>query len=90
MTAVGYEAVGIHSQALPPPILLITNSAASNPFGAYLAEILRAEGFNQFATKNLSAVTAGDLASAIPIFCRFASNGKGLCGRPSAIWRPLI
>jgi hypothetical protein len=64
VTAVGSRAVGIQSQALPPPILLITNSAASNPYGAYLGEILRAEGLNQFATKDLAAVTSTDLSSA--------------------------
>ena len=34
--------------ATNPPILLIVNSAAPNKFGAYLGEILRAEGLNAF------------------------------------------
>ena len=45
-----------------PPILLIVNSAAANPFGNYLAEILRAEGLNSFETVQLSSVTATILA----------------------------
>jgi hypothetical protein len=38
------------------PILVV--STASNPFGLYAAEILRAEGLNEFATTDISAVTA--------------------------------
>src|SRR3954466_2323112 len=45
---------------LPPeqgpdgPILVIKNN--TNPFSAYYAEILRAEGFNAFTVADLSAV----------------------------------
>jgi Calx-beta domain len=51
-------------QGQAPPILLVVNSAAPNPFGPYLAEILRAEGIQSFATVQLSALDASTLASA--------------------------
>ena len=44
------------------PILLIVNSSAPNKFGAYLGEILRAEGLNAFDRVELSSVTAAQLA----------------------------
>lgn len=54
-------------QAAPQPmqrILLVVNgSYSANPFGAYLGEILRAEGLNAFDVVQLSALTAGDLSS---------------------------
>jgi hypothetical protein len=37
-------------------------ASPGNPFSRYYAEILRAEGLNEFAVLNLSAVTAGVLA----------------------------
>lgn len=43
------------------PVLVITS--ASNPFSTYLAEILRTEGVNAFATADLSTVNAGTLNS---------------------------
>ncbi|MFA5911139.1 MAG: Calx-beta domain-containing protein [Vicinamibacterales bacterium] len=43
------------------PVLVITS--ASNPFSTYLAEILRSEGLNAFATADLSTVNAGTLTS---------------------------
>ena len=44
------------------PILVITSSATgASPFSSYTAEILRAEGLNEFATANLSTVTASVL-----------------------------
>ena len=43
------------------PILVITDS--SNPFTLYYAEILRAEGLNEFALADISTVTASTLAS---------------------------
>jgi hypothetical protein len=42
-------------------ILLIVNSSASNKFGAYLGEILRAEGLNSFDQAELSSLTATQL-----------------------------
>ena len=52
---------------LPSPILLVTNSAyAVNPFGAYLGEIFRAEGLNEYDQVDLSNVTSGKL-SAYPV-----------------------
>ena len=41
------------------PILVVT--AAANPFSNYYAEILRAEGLNEFATADISTVTASTL-----------------------------
>ncbi|WP_018612191.1 DUF4082 domain-containing protein [Segetibacter koreensis] len=41
------------------PILVI--SSTSNPFSRYFVEILRAEGLNEFAAKDISQVTATDL-----------------------------
>jgi hypothetical protein len=38
------------------PILILINDRAANPFGPYLAEILRAEGLNCFQVARLSAV----------------------------------
>ena len=38
------------------PILIIAD--AGNPFGRYYAEILRNEGFNEFAVTDISAVTS--------------------------------
>lgn len=38
------------------PILVITNQAAENRFGAYLGEILRAEGMNCFHTADLASL----------------------------------
>ncbi len=43
------------------PILVVTTTA--NQFSTYLAEILRTEGANEFATADLSAVTAATLAN---------------------------
>jgi hypothetical protein len=64
VAVLGRGTTGVPTQAVPQPILLITNSSAANPYGAYLAEILRAEGLNQFAVKDLAAVTATDLSDA--------------------------
>ena len=53
------------SAVIPPagggPILVVTDPA--NPFSEYLAEIMRAEGLNEFETADLSAVTSGMLAA---------------------------
>src|SRR5690348_2879919 len=63
MAVVGYETIGVRTQSTPAPILIVTNSSASNPFGTYLPEILRAEGLNQFAVKDIGAVQATDLSN---------------------------
>lgn len=47
--------------AMSSPLLLLTNERADNPFGAYLAEILRAEGLNCFHIARLSAVDSATL-----------------------------
>ena len=43
------------------PILILTNAA--NSFSMYYAEILLAEGLNQFALKDLSSINAATLAA---------------------------
>ena len=48
--------VTVQGQGPGGPILVISTSA--NPFSAYYAEILRAEGLNAFAVKDISTVTA--------------------------------
>ncbi len=50
-------------QVSATPILLITDSTSSSKFGAYLGEVLRAEGLNYFDTKDLATVSASDLTS---------------------------
>ena len=57
---VGGYAVTRASSATPP-ILLVTNSAAPNPFGSYLGEILRAEGIKAFNSAQLSSLTSTNL-----------------------------
>jgi Bacterial Ig domain/Calx-beta domain len=59
-----FAAIAVRTQAGQPPILLIVNSASSNPYGPYLAEILRAEGLNSFSVAELSTVTATTLNNA--------------------------
>jgi hypothetical protein len=49
------------AQGTPPPILVVLNNTLANPFGAYLPEILRAEGISSFSVTNLSAVNASTL-----------------------------
>jgi hypothetical protein len=46
------------------PILVLTNERADNPFGPYLAEVLRAEGVNCFRVAPLSSVNAAELEKA--------------------------
>jgi hypothetical protein len=62
--ALGRTTVPLDGQTAAPPILLVLNDTAPNPFGGYLAEILRAEGINSFATAPLSAVDAATLQDA--------------------------
>jgi hypothetical protein len=57
------QALPVQAQAPTAPILLVLNSSATNKFGPYLAEILRAEGLSAYEVKQLSALTAGDLAA---------------------------
>src|SRR3974377_413415 len=51
----------LQSSSTNLPILLIVNSSASNKFGAYLGEILRAEGLNAFDQVELNNLTAAQL-----------------------------
>ncbi len=56
------SAFSLQSGSGSTPILLIVNSSASNKFGAYLGEILRAEGLNAFDQVELNNLTASQLA----------------------------
>ncbi len=51
----------LSSGGIDSPLLLLTNERADNPFGAYLAEILRAEGLNCFRVAPLSTVDSAIL-----------------------------
>jgi hypothetical protein len=52
------------AEPVPDPILLVVNdNYASNHFGRYLGEILRAEGLNAFTVLDISALTAGELSN---------------------------
>lgn len=56
----------VHSQVIPPngpggPVLVIGSS--SDPFARYSAEMLRAEGMNEFSVLNLGSVNSTVLAS---------------------------
>ena len=55
--------IRVRTQAATPPILVVVNTGATNPFGGYLAEILRAEGINSFQVAQLSATTSSSLAN---------------------------
>ncbi len=55
-------AFSLQSGSGTTPILLIVNSSASNKFGGYLGEILRAEGLNAFDQIELNNLTATQLA----------------------------
>jgi hypothetical protein len=58
-------AIGVRGQGgAPAPVLVVVNDSAPNQFGAYLPEILRAEGINSFAVVQLSALDAPTLAAA--------------------------
>ena len=65
-TASPYVTDDVSGQPLSPdrvnrPLLLLTNERAENPFGAYLAEILRAEGLNCFQVARLSSMDSATL-----------------------------
>jgi hypothetical protein len=44
---------------LPAPVLLVTSSAAPNPYGPYLGEILRTEGVMSFDSRDIASVGGG-------------------------------
>ena len=54
----------VFGQAPAQPILLVVNTAANaaNPYGPYLAEILRAEGVNSFDVVDLASMTEWPVA----------------------------
>jgi hypothetical protein len=47
------------------PILFVTDSSSTNRFGAYLGEIMRAEGFMAFEQKDISQITHLDAYSVV-------------------------
>ncbi|MBL8166474.1 MAG: hypothetical protein JNJ61_31110 [Anaerolineae bacterium] len=47
----------------PPPILLVTNSAIPHQYGAYLGEILLAEGISSFETIPIASLSASIIAN---------------------------
>ncbi len=59
-----FAPIGVQTQGASAPILLVVNSGSSNPYGPYLAEILKAEGINSFSTVELSAITPSTLNAA--------------------------
>ena len=63
LLALSIAKTSLKGQAATPPVLLVVNSSAPNPFGPYLAEILRAEGIKSFTTVELSALNSGLIAS---------------------------
>ena len=63
LAAMAVGATRVLGQATPPhSILLVVNSAAPNPYGGYLAEILRAEGVSAFQSAEISALNSAALA----------------------------
>ena len=63
VTAATRPAAADPNQGPGGPILVITSSAQSAKFGKYYAEILRNEGFNEFAVADISTVTPATLAA---------------------------
>jgi flagellar hook capping protein FlgD len=71
--------VAAHAAVEPPPggpILVVTSSA--DPFTSYYTEILRAEGLNEFATADVSALSAETLSaySVVVLGARGLSGGQ--------------
>ncbi|HWQ96418.1 MAG TPA: DUF4082 domain-containing protein [Candidatus Methylomirabilis sp.] len=65
------------SQGPGGPILLITSSSSTNPFGSYYTEILRNEGFNAFQVSDISNVTSTTLSNySIVILGEMALNSS--------------
>jgi hypothetical protein len=85
------------------PILVV--SSPTNPFSRYYVEILRAQGLNEFAVKDLSVVTSADLvnydvvilgemaltAANVTVFTNWVNAGGTLISmRPDAQLLPLL
>jgi hypothetical protein len=51
----------VSTQAAPPTVVLVVNAASPNPYGGYLAEILRAEGITDVQPVPLAGLTAASL-----------------------------
>ena len=69
--------VGGQSAGTPPILLIVNGASSANPFGSYLAEILRTEGIASFATVSLASLDATTLSNA-----RLAVLAEAV-GRPS-------
>jgi hypothetical protein len=52
----------VRAEASTSTMLLITSGSAQNPFGSYLAEILKTEGFRGFEQIDVSVLTSTDLS----------------------------
>jgi PKD repeat protein len=62
MAPLGMNSLTTEAQTSPTePILLVVNNSAPYQFGAYLGEILMAEGISSFATASIGSLTAADL-----------------------------
>jgi len=87
------------------PILVLVNDAADNPFGRYLAEILRAEGLNCFQLASASNLDSAPLAwydlvllaegplntRQVEVLEDYVTNGGRLVAmRPDARLAPLL
>ena len=87
------------------PILVLTSEQADNPFGGYLAEILRAEGLNCFQVADLAQVARAPLdwydtillaecsptAAGAAALERYAVSGGNLIAmRPAASLLPML
>ena len=93
------------SREAAAPILVLTSEQADNPFGGYLAEILRAEGLNCFQVADLAQVARAPLdwydtillaecsptAAGAAALERYAVSGGNLIAmRPAASLLPML
>jgi hypothetical protein len=98
-------AIGVRGQGGTPAVLVVVNDGAPNPFGAYLPEILRAEGINTFDVVQLSALDAPTLdAAALTILAEtpltapqttlltdyVAAGGRLIAMRPDVQLAPVL
>jgi hypothetical protein len=60
--AAAVTAGSLVGQSPPTELLLVVNGAAPNPYGGYLAQILKAEGISGFNTVDISTLDAGRLS----------------------------
>lgn len=55
---------GLRAVGTSPVVLVVVNGSSGNPFGPYLAEILRAEGITAFGVASLDSIDAATLDAA--------------------------